>query len=89
MRFNHLAQISQHTFFDLEVSFKTIDCLQCVFNFKSFIIKALRKLHLDDNKIEKIERRAFMNLDELEHLSLRGNKLNNLAEESFQVSNGN
>lgn len=50
-------------------------------------IKALRKLHLDDNKIERVERRAFMNLDELEHLSLRGNKLNNLAEESFQVFN--
>lgn len=41
---------------------------------------------MDDNKIERIERRAFMNLNELEHLSLRGNKLNNLAEESFQVS---
>lgn len=40
---------------------------------------------MDDNKIERIERRAFMNLNELEHLSLRGNKLNNLAEESFQV----
>lgn len=26
-----------------------------------------------------------MNLDQLEHLSLRGNKLSSLAEESFQV----
>jgi Leucine-rich repeat (LRR) protein len=49
------------------------------------MFKALRKLRLNDNKIEKLERRAFMNLDKLSYLNLRGNKLSSISDESFQV----
>lgn len=47
----------------------------------------LNRLHLNDNRITKIERRGFMNLDNLKYLSLRGNKLSTISEEAFQVSN--
>lgn len=40
---------------------------------------------MDDNRIESVERRAFMNLDKLRHLSLRGNKLTSISDEAFQV----
>lgn len=40
---------------------------------------------MDDNRIESVERRAFMNLDQLRHLSLRGNQLASIADEAFQV----
>lgn len=33
-----------------------------------------------------IERRAFMNLDQLQYLTLRGNKLETISDEAFQVS---
>lgn len=33
-----------------------------------------------------IERRAFMNLDQLQYLTLRGNKLETIEDEAFQVS---
>lgn len=33
-----------------------------------------------------IERRAFMNLDQLRYLTLRGNKLETISDEAFQVS---
>lgn len=49
-------------------------------------LASLKHLNLDDNKIEKIERRGFMNLDQLKTLSLRGNKISTISDESFQVS---
>ena len=51
-----------------------------------FIRQVLNKLLLNDNRITKIERRAFMNLDQLRQLNLRGNKLDTISDESFQVS---
>lgn len=47
-----------------------------------------QKLHtikLRDNRIERLERRAFMNLDKLQHLNLKGNKLMSISDEAFQV----
>lgn len=41
-------------------------------------------LNLQDNKIEKIERRAFMNMNRLKYLNLRGNKMKAINDESFQ-----
>lgn len=67
-----------------EISFR-FNNLKQISQHTFFDLEALQRLYLDDNLIDKVERRAFMNLDELEHLSLRGNKLNSLAEESFQV----
>lgn len=49
-------------------------------------LASLKHLVLDDNRIEKIERRGFMNLDQLKTLSLRGNKISSISDESFQVS---
>lgn len=49
-------------------------------------LELLQTLRLDDNKIELLERRAFMNLDSLKVLILRGNKLNSISDETFQVS---
>lgn len=49
--------------------------------------QALSKLILNDNRITTIERRAFMNLNQLKHLSLRGNKLSLISNEAFQVGN--
>lgn len=45
----------------------------------------LVQLRLDDNRITTIEKRAFMNLDKLKYLTLRGNKVNMLSDEAFQV----
>lgn len=42
-------------------------------------------MNLDDNRIETVERRSFMNLDKLRHLSLRGNKMVTISDEAFQV----
>lgn len=47
--------------------------------------QALKRVLLDDNRIEKIERRAFMNLRQLRQLRLRGNKLSEISDEGFQV----
>lgn len=55
----------------------------------SFFSNFQQKLHtikLRDNKIERLERRAFMNLNKLSFLSLRGNKLSSISDEAFQVS---
>ena len=51
-----------------------------VYNFQN-----LQTIRLRDNKIERIERRAFMNLEDLVHLSLKGNKLSSISDEAFQV----
>lgn len=48
-------------------------------------MQALQRLHLEDNRIETIERRSFMNLERLRHLSLRGNKITSISDETFQV----
>lgn len=39
---------------------------------------------MDDNAITRIDRRAFMNLDHLRILNLRGNKLAFISDEAFQ-----
>lgn len=39
---------------------------------------------MDDNAITRIDRRAFMNLDHLRILDLRGNKLAFISDEAFQ-----
>lgn len=44
----------------------------------------LVRLHLDDNSISRIDRRAFMNLDHMRMLDLRGNRLAFISDEAFQ-----
>lgn len=44
----------------------------------------LREIALEDNLIEKLERRAFMNLDRCKKISLRGNKMRDVSDEAFQ-----
>lgn len=39
---------------------------------------------MDENRIEKLERRAFMNLDILKRLNLKGNLIKVVAAETFQ-----
>lgn len=43
----------------------------------------LRQIHLDDNRIEKLERLSFTNLESLQRLNLKGNKISNIAHEAF------
>lgn len=45
----------------------------------------LHTISLRDNRIERLERRAFMNLDKLQQLNLKGNKLSSISDEAFQV----
>jgi Leucine-rich repeat (LRR) protein len=47
-------------------------------------LSSLELLQLDDNKIRRIERHAFMNMDLLKRLDLRGNKLTVISDEAFQ-----
>lgn len=51
------------------------------------MIQKLHTIKLRDNRIERLERRAFMNLDKLQHLNLKGNKLMSISDEAFQVRN--
>lgn len=39
---------------------------------------------MDDNRIERLERRAFMNLNRLKVLNIRGNKISSISDETFQ-----
>lgn len=90
-RDNQIDQIAKGTFQgDIHAKLETISF---AFNAIKYIsqhtfvdLASLRQLTLDDNRIEKIERRGFMNLDQLKTLSLRGNKISSLSDESFQVS---
>lgn len=52
---------------------------------ESFLPQKLHTIQLRDNKIERLERRAFMNLDKLQNLNLKGNKLSSISDEAFQV----
>lgn len=61
-------------------------CHYITFIIRYFFFQALEKLQLDDNRITSIERRAFMNLDRLRYLTLRGNKIESILDEAFQVS---
>lgn len=54
--------------------------------FPFHVIQILNRLQLDDNQITFIDRRAFMNLNQLQYLTLRGNKLEIVSDEAFQVS---
>lgn len=47
-------------------------------------LASLEQLHLDDNRIENIERRAFMNLVKLKRLNLKGNRISTISYEAFQ-----
>lgn len=91
LRDNQIDQIAKGTFQgDIHSKLETVSY---AFNSIKFIaqhtfvdLASLQRLNLEDNRIEKIERRGFMNLDQLKVLSLRGNKLSSLSDESFQVS---
>lgn len=50
------------------------------------LFQSLARIQLDDNKITAIDRRAFMNLNQLQYLTLRGNKIQVVADEAFQVT---
>lgn len=50
-----------------------------------FCFQELTRLQLDDNRITTIEKGAFMNLNKLKYLTLRGNKLDLVSDEAFQV----
>lgn len=89
LHFNNIKQVQQHTFVDLKVknteeNVKFSEQFLEIFLFNFF--QALKKLQLDDNRITNIERRAFMNLDQLRYLTLRGNKIDFISDEAFQVS---
>lgn len=45
----------------------------------------LTMINLEDNAIDKIERRAFMNMKLLKYINLRGNKIKDITDEAFQV----
>jgi Leucine-rich repeat (LRR) protein len=47
-------------------------------------LPSLEVLLLDDNRITRIERQAFKNMDLLKRLDLRGNKLMAISDEAFQ-----
>lgn len=47
-------------------------------------LTSLEQLHLDDNRIENLERRSFMNLENLKRLNLKGNKISSISYEAFQ-----
>lgn len=42
-------------------------------------------INLEDNAIDRIERRAFMNMNRLKYINLRGNKIRDMTDEAFQV----
>lgn len=46
----------------------------------------LTTINLQDNIIDRIERRAFMNMNRLKYINLRGNKIRSIADEAFQVN---
>lgn len=83
IEFNNLRHISTNSFVNLNVS----EALRRHRNPLNhyFHPQKLHTIKLRDNKIERLERRAFMNLDKLSHLSLRGNKLTSISDEAFQV----
>lgn len=43
-------------------------------------------INLKDNAIGRIERRAFMNMNRVKYINLRGNKIREMDDEAFQVS---
>lgn len=47
-------------------------------------LNQLTRLYLDDNVINRVDRRAFVNLEHLRVLDLRGNKLTFVSDEAFQ-----
>lgn len=48
-------------------------------------LSAVVTINLEDNIIEKIDRRAFMNMYRLKYINLRANKIKDIADEAFQV----
>lgn len=48
-------------------------------------LSALMTINLEDNVIDRIERRAFMNMNRLKYINLRGNKIRDINDEAFQV----
>lgn len=47
-------------------------------------LSSVEEIYLDDNQIERLERRGFMNLNRLKTLILRGNRISTISDESFQ-----
>ena len=48
-------------------------------------LSALMTINLEDNTIERIEKRAFINMNRLKYINLRGNKIRDITDEAFQV----
>lgn len=89
MGYNSIKYIPQHSFVDLEVRqtshSNSLKFPQHKGQSTKLSFQNVRNIILSDNQIEKIERRAFMNLHQLRVLNLRGNKLTSISDEAFQV----
>ena len=64
----------------LDLSFNRIHRIE----YDMFRFESLEVLHLDDNQIEKIDSKSFVDMRSLKCLTLEGNKLTQLADETFQ-----
>ena len=64
----------------LDLSFNHIEEIQ----YDMFRFESLEVLHLDDNRIKKMEARSFVEMRNLKCLTLEGNKISNLEDETFQ-----
>lgn len=47
-------------------------------------LRELQEIFIEDNLIEIVQRRAFTSLDNLKVIRLKGNRINEITEESFQ-----
>jgi len=70
---NHNLQV-------LDLSFNRIRRIE----YDMFRFENLRVLHLDDNQIEQVDSKSFVDMGSLNYLSLEGNRISRLADETFQ-----
>ena len=64
----------------LDLSFNHIEKIE----YDMFRFESLESLHLDDNRIKKMEARSFVEMRNLKCLTLEGNKITKLEDETFQ-----
>lgn len=64
----------------LDLSFNYIKKIE----YDMFRFESLEVLHLDDNRIDVIDSRSFVEMKNLKCLTLEGNKITNLKDETFQ-----
>ena len=64
----------------LDLSFNRIEKIE----YDMFRFESLELLHLDDNRIEMLESRSFVEMRNLKCLTLEGNKISKLEDETFQ-----